>query len=262
MKQLLGHNVNKLTKDSLNKIRLVYQKIIQDSYLLGKHYNNKSDVLTKHDVDVIYDITRTSLKKLFGLIKFNGKIKEDFFDLFSELDYIDFEDLDEFEVEDLLMEFPELEDELDEDLLDELYMDALSNYDTDKANAIQQMKLDPELTVLSTVKSGDELILTIEGPDGIKFDITIPISKIDSITSDSTSNALNKGTLSNSSLIVQFVTRRDDKVCPICEDLDMEQFDVDPISRSIDGPTIPDDTHPNCRCRYLSLDEDEELLVG
>lgn len=229
---------------------------------MGKHYNNKSDVLTKQDVGIIYDITKTSLKKLFGLIKFNGKIKEGYFDLFLELDYIDFEDLDELEIEDLILDFPELEDELDEDLLDELYFDAISKYDLDKANILQQIKLDPELTVLNTIKSGDNLILTISGPDGFEVDVTIPISKIDNITSDSTSNALNKGTLSNSSRIVQFVTRRDDKVCPICEDLDMEQFDVDPISRAIDGPTIPDDMHPNCRCRYLSMDEDEELLVG
>lgn len=63
--------------------------------------------------------------------------------------------------------------------------------------------------------------------------------------------ALNTGTVSHARL-VEFVTRRDNKVCPICEPLDGNIYEIDPLTKIIkNGPAIPDDTHPNCRCRYL-----------
>lgn len=75
--------------------------------------------------------------------------------------------------------------------------------------------------------------------------------------------ALNQGTLSNATRQVEFVTRRDDRVCQICESLDGFRYDVDPITHIIDGPLIPDDTHINCRCRYLLIDDETgEVLVG
>jgi hypothetical protein len=71
------------------------------------------------------------------------------------------------------------------------------------------------------------------------------------IASDMGLRSLNKGTVSQVDR-VQFVTRRDMKVCPICEALDGNIYDVDPVTKIIiNGPVIPDDTHPNCRCRYL-----------
>ena len=261
----MGHNINKLTTNSVNKIRIIYQKIIQDSYILGKEYNSKlgkSTVLTFNDIEEIHTLTKSALKKLFAILNFEGKIKEDYYDIFSEIDYFDFEGMDDEELDNLSLEFPELEDELDYDLLDEIYNDALISGDSDTSNTIQQFKLNPSMVDMNTKISGSYITLMITGPKGFHKEITIPTSRVDNITNDITIKSLNKGTLSNSSNIIQFVTRRDKSVCPICEDLDMEQFDIDPITRMIDGPTIPDDTHPNCRCRYMSLDEDKELLVG
>lgn len=54
---------------------------------------------------------------------------------------------------------------------------------------------------------------------------------------------------STDELEVQFTTRRDHKVCPICEPLDGRRFKMDDTSK----PNIPEDTHPNCRCRYLEV---------
>lgn len=70
-------------------------------------------------------------------------------------------------------------------------------------------------------------------------------------SSDLGVRALNKGTTSHARLVI-FATRRDSRVCPICEDHDGDVYEVDPLTGIIkNGPLIPDDTHPNCRCRYL-----------
>jgi len=67
--------------------------------------------------------------------------------------------------------------------------------------------------------------------------------------------ALNQGTVSRAKL-VEFVTRRDGRVCPICEKLDATIYEVDEHTGIVkNGPTIPDDTHPNCRCRYLLVED-------
>ncbi len=55
---------------------------------------------------------------------------------------------------------------------------------------------------------------------------------------------------------VEFVTRRDARVCPICEPLDGLIWDFDDTTK----PTIPDDTHPNCRCRYLIHTKDGRII--
>lgn len=43
---------------------------------------------------------------------------------------------------------------------------------------------------------------------------------------------------------VRFLTVRDFAVCPICEPLDEQVFDID------EAPGIPEDTHVGCRCFY------------
>ena len=48
---------------------------------------------------------------------------------------------------------------------------------------------------------------------------------------------------------VQFTTRQDNLVCPICLPLDGVIFEIDDLSK----PEIPDDTHPNCGCRWIIL---------
>lgn len=76
--------------------------------------------------------------------------------------------------------------------------------------------------------------------------------------SDLGTRALNQGTLSHAQF-VQYVTRRDARVCPICEDLDRNVYEVDERTGIIkDGPVIPDDTHPNCRCRYIPIEGDAQ----
>lgn len=61
--------------------------------------------------------------------------------------------------------------------------------------------------------------------------------------------ALNQGTIAHAEK-VEFVTRRDFRVCPICEPLDGNVYEVDERTGIVkDGPLIP--LHPKCRCRYL-----------
>lgn len=63
--------------------------------------------------------------------------------------------------------------------------------------------------------------------------------------------ALNRGTIAHADR-VEFVTRRDYRVCPICEVYDGKVYDVDERTGMVkDGPVLP--VHPNCRCRYLVL---------
>lgn len=48
-------------------------------------------------------------------------------------------------------------------------------------------------------------------------------------------------------ITLEFTTRKDERVCPICSPLDGKRFDFDDPSK----PDIP--VHPNCRCRYLEV---------
>jgi len=57
-----------------------------------------------------------------------------------------------------------------------------------------------------------------------------------------------KGTLTDLEEIrLEFTTRKDERVCPICSPLDGKQFTFDDPSK----PDIP--VHHNCRCRYLEV---------
>lgn len=46
---------------------------------------------------------------------------------------------------------------------------------------------------------------------------------------------------------LEFTTRKDERVCPICQPLDGKRFDMDDPTK----PEIP--VHHNCRCRYLEV---------
>jgi hypothetical protein len=46
-------------------------------------------------------------------------------------------------------------------------------------------------------------------------------------------------------IVWTFVTMDDERVCEECRDLETQQWDLDDPT----VPNIPDDTHPNCRCR-------------
>ena len=52
-----------------------------------------------------------------------------------------------------------------------------------------------------------------------------------------------------------FATSQDEKVCDICGPLEGEEWDID----DPDIISIPEDTHPNCRCRLL-LQIDDEIM--
>jgi len=59
--------------------------------------------------------------------------------------------------------------------------------------------------------------------------------------------------LRSEQIMLIFVSERDSKVCPICLNLDGRTYNPgDPTM-----PEIPDDTHPNCRCRYLVYETGE-----
>lgn len=62
-------------------------------------------------------------------------------------------------------------------------------------------------------------------------------------------------------LEMEFVTMHDDRVCFICEPYDGQRFQIDiHTGIIINGPLLPDDTHPNCRCRYMEVIDGEVQL--
>jgi len=270
--KLIGRDMRKLTPQSIKKIVFTVQNYITTSYLLGQKYNNKfNDVeipLTKNDIIIIHDLTNDVLKRLFISIQ-KPKIKEyiwvsdgispDYLD-FNEFD---FDDIDDIELDDLLLEFPELEDEFDFSFMNDEYNDAISAGDYTLANDISDVRNNPLGADITSRKSSGGVIFTISKGDFNK-DFFISDSRLANMSSDSVMKSLNQGTLSNTATgRVEYVTRRDSKVCPICEDLDGDVYTVDQLSGIIeDAPIIPDDTHPNCRCRYLSVDDGGEVLVG
>ena len=218
---LLTHNWHKLTFENKRRLSLLFLEFITKGFTVGQEYSTKSkglitDQEALQKIAATYTQFATQYNQLFAKNSISSaatiQFEDDPFPLFPDFYVIDLEDLDfdEIDVDDLVEEFPELDEEFDLD------------FDT----------------------------------------ISKARSTVSRITSDSITKSLNQGTLSQATIRVQFVTRRDSIVCPICEDLDGEEFDVDPTTKIvIDGPTIPDDLHPNCRCRYLNIDTGEELDI-
>ncbi|MFM7796463.1 MAG: phage minor head protein [Candidatus Nitrosotenuis sp.] len=256
--KLFGKKLDKLTPQSKKKIMYVFRNYIITAYTLGQKYNNKFNKietpLTKADIDRINEITKSALMKYLKSIS-RPKVKE-YFPLF---DFLDFDQLDDVELDDMDLDFPELEDEYDLDILDELQQDALLSGDYDTVSKITSIRTAPTANV-SIVKTWNGITINV----GIDKKLEISNSALDRISSDMIINGVNQGTVSNTkNNLVQYVTRRDDRVCPICEDLDGNIYEVDPITKIIiDGVNIPEDTHTNCRCRYLAVDDNGDVLIG
>lgn len=99
-----------------------------------------------------------------------------------------------------------------------------------------------------------------------EFSFSFFISAISTLISDIITRSLNTATLANlepldpidyqSTVQVMFVTRQDEKVCQICEPYNNNVYDIDDSSK----PEIPDDTHPNCRCRYVVYQDGKPII--
>lgn len=99
-----------------------------------------------------------------------------------------------------------------------------------------------------------------------EFSFTFFISAISTLISDIITKSLNTATLANlepispidyqSSVQVMFVTRQDEKVCDICEPYNNNVYDINDSSK----PEIPDDTHPNCRCRFVVYQDGKPII--
>lgn len=99
-----------------------------------------------------------------------------------------------------------------------------------------------------------------------EFSFNFLISTIFALASDIVTKSLNTATLANmepinpvdyqSNLQVMFVTRQDEKVCQICEPYNNNVYDINDSSK----PEIPDDTHPNCRCRYAVYQNGKAII--
>ena len=109
-----------------------------------------------------------------------------------------------------------------------------------------------------TLQAENRFWALVSRVDKIKeFSFSFFISVITTMISDIITKSVNTATLANVEPIspddfqdtvqVMFKTREDEKVCPICEPYNNNVYSVNDSSK----PEIPDDTHPNCRCRYL-----------
>lgn len=101
-----------------------------------------------------------------------------------------------------------------------------------------------------------------------EFSFSMVLSLISTILSDIITKSLNTATLGNLEPItpqdysqavqVMFKTREDYKVCQICEPYNNNVYDINDDSK----PDIPDDTHPNCRCRYVVYQDGKPIIEG
>ena len=174
---------------------------------------------------------------------------QDLLDDYPELDNFDIselEDLDEFELQDLIDQFDKT--------------DKVPKLGNNLKDVIKELdKID--------FKQDKESIKNKYGLTEKDYKIAAEMkSKISSIeneavrtSSDSGTKALNDGTIGNvgdtDRFTAVYVTEEDERVCPICKPLEGNEYRIDPETRIlIDAPLLPDDTHPNCRCRYLLKD--------
>lgn len=99
-----------------------------------------------------------------------------------------------------------------------------------------------------------------------EFSFSFFISAISTLISDIITKSLNTATLANvapesiqdfsSAVQVMFVTRDDEKVCQICQPLNNTVYDINDSSK----PEIPDDLHPNCRCRFVVYQDGKPII--
>jgi hypothetical protein len=160
-------------------------------------------------------------------------------------------------LDDILQDYPELDffdiDELDD--LDELELqDLIDEFETDFTLSIALRNDVQKIRFSDSSKQEIKEKYNISEREYLRAEnLSIKSQLADNAARESSNSgikALNKGTVSVAELVI-FATREDDKVCPICEALNGEIYGVDTDTKIIDGPLIPDDTHPNCRCRYL-----------
>lgn len=164
---------------------------------------------------------------------------EDLVDDYPELQFFDIDELDgldEFELQDLI-------DEFETDIsVPVAVRKNLKNIDFSQANK-EKTKEKYGLSEREWLRAENL---------SIKSQLAESAAKRES--SDSGIKSLNEGTISVSRLVI-WATREDDSVCPICEELNGEIYGVDTQTGIIDGPLPVEDTHPNCRCRYLVFGE-------
>lgn len=177
-----------------------------------------------------------------------------------------------FDVQDLLDDYPELESfdisELED--LDEFELnDLVDSFDkTDKVpkfgnNLKDVIKELDKIDFKQNKESVKNKFGLTEREYKIASDMKTKISDVENravkSSSDSGTKALSEGTFSNvgdtDRFTAVFVTEEDDRVCPICRPLEGNEYKINPETRIIENaPLIPDDTHINCRCRYLLKD--------
>ena len=135
----------------------------------------------------------------------------------------------------------------------------ITEFDLLEADIFDFFKLEDKLDRLQELEFADIESMDISKSQKERLqELRDEILGIDSLTSDASIEALNDGTTTIARTVI-FVSRRDDRVCSKCEDLDGDIFDVDPNTGIVDGPLIPDDLHLRCRCRYFDIGDDGNL---
>jgi len=174
---------------------------------------------------------------------------QDLLDDYPEMENFDIDelqDLDEFELQEIIDQFDSTDKvpKLGRNLKDVIKELDKIDFKQDKESVKNKYGLtEKEYQVANDMKTK---ILEVE-------------NRAKKSSSDTGTKALNDGTITNvgdtDRFTAVFVTEEDEKVCPICKPLEGNEYKIDPETRIlIDAPLLPDDTHINCRCRYLLKD--------